>query len=139
MNNLEWKCVRTLSDDGMLNEMEERYGFRYPEGYKETVRKFNAGIPSRKSIELEDGIKISFERLISAKYGDPYTLLGGAADIAEEEEGILVIPFATNKFGNMFCFLYWENGAGVVGYLDYEEDSHRILADSWEEFLAMLT
>ncbi len=135
---MEWKCVRPLQEENLLDTVEKTCAIEYPPFYRETVRLYNAGIPVRRKLEIAGVGAFSFGRLISANPGDNPNIFQTAGWMEECEPQVDLIPFAMDNYGGLFCFRYI--GGEPCGILLWDQDSgeNYYVAETLEELLDML-
>lgn len=99
---LEWKSYRTVTDDSVLREVEQRTGRRLPPEYAALALKYSGGVPQNRIFTVCEQ-PVVFNRLISAA-PDKHPNLLDALTWVEDAPGRSLIPFATDVFGNLLCF-----------------------------------
>lgn len=100
-----------LLDRALIEEVEKRVGFKFPEGYKECVIKYHGARPVQKLFNVE-GVERVFGKFLDYVKRHSYTLLECYVNETDEQYGTIppcVIPFADDPSGNYICFDYEEN------------------------------
>lgn len=133
---LEWKSYRTITDDSVLREVEQRTGRRLPPEYAALALTYCGGVPQNRIFTVCEQEKV-FNRLISAAPDKHPNLLDALAWV-ENAPGRTIIPFATDVFGNLLCFSILTATYYSVVWLDMETGTSIPLSVSFTGFMDSL-
>lgn len=140
MTELLWKNGGKANSPVLLDKIEEEYGVKLPSLYRDIVLKYNEGRPSHKLIKTITGREVVFQELLSINLEDKNNLLQ-CSSVLKSEYGLHgVIPFASDPFGNLFCFEISEYMELKVVFWDHEEIDNSVIpiTNSFEDLLCAL-
>jgi|GEM_PF-563388 len=124
-------------DRAVVEDVEKRIGFSFPEAYKECVIKYHGARPVQKLFDIENDQRV-FGKFFDYDESNNITLLKCYINETDEESGVFplgVVPFADDPSGNYICFDYGENLENPkVVFLNLDECvSLEILNGDWED------
>lgn len=128
---LTWRGYKATEDNSVLTAIERNNQIILPVEYKDTVMRFNKGVPSKKLIQC-DGKERVFARLITIT-PDVHPNVIDAVKWVEESNR--VIPFGLDPFGNLFAFKYSGAEDYEIVYLDGEMGTTHLICSSFSDFL----
>lgn len=133
---VEWSRVKQLITKEEIEYVERKIGLILPRDYVETVIKYNGGRPD--PYVIKDGYDM--QHLYSLSQKDSLNALSIYEDKYQNEFQGLIFPFASDSFGNDFCFKYKTKNdtKPVVVFCDHETMEIDFIATSFSEFLDML-
>lgn len=128
---LTWRGYKATEDNSLLSTIERENQIILPVEYKDTVMRFNKGVPSKKLIRC-DGIERVFARLITIA-PDVHPNVIDAVKWVEESNR--VIPFGLDPFGNLFAFKYGGSEDYEIVFIDGEMGTTHLICSSFSDFL----
>ena len=131
---LAWRGYKETQDTSLLKAIENDNQIIFPVEYKETVMRFNKGVPSKKLIQC-DGKERVFARLITIT-PDMHPNVIDAGRWVEDNKR--VIPFGLDPFGNLFAFRYSGTEDYEIVFLDEERGTIHVICSSFSDFLDSL-
>lgn len=130
--------------DADLDNVEERFGFKFPAEFRDHYLRVNGGCPDKNRLVTDRGTYTVHE-FLAVKYGKPSLTL--EHDIQQMKVDQCLIPehlveFAVDPFGNYYCFSTRENDFGAIYF--FAMDGNRkgkadYLSPSLTDFLNRLT
>lgn len=124
----------TASD---LNNIEQRFGFIFPDAVREQYLKYNGGHPDRNRFPGAKGAFLVHDFI-------PIRMLEKLIQWLKVDQGVLpdgLVPFADDPCGNLYCFSVGQEDFGAIYWFEAEGcRQHRteFLARSLDDFLANL-
>lgn len=128
---LTWRGYKSTEDNSLLTAIERNNQIILPVEYKDTVMRFNKGVPSKKLIQC-DGKERIFSRLITIT-PDVHPNVIDAVKWVEESNR--VIPFGLDPFGNLFAFKYGGSEDYEIVFIDGEMGTTHLICSSFSDFL----
>jgi len=100
---VKWLFVLDPIGDKEISEVEDILGIRFPNDYKEWVKKHHGGSPKPSSFDFKDRKGAVFNNLLTFDRNDKYDYIVEVRNIVE---GMVesIYPFAADPFGNFICF-----------------------------------
>jgi hypothetical protein len=113
------KWDTTLSDhpiitNEMIQEVEEKIGFTFPDDFKVVVRENNEGVPEKDVIQVGDS-KEMFQTLFSLHPEDD-TYLYEEWQILQSEHHVppVIVPIGCDPGGNYFCYDFRKESPEII-------------------------
>lgn len=128
---MEIKYVTQIEDMQSIQRFEESYGIQFPKEFLEFIKVNNGGRPKEKVFSLENGTEYIVNAFLSFNENDFGNIYWPKEQM--EEEGVDAVPFASDPFGNYFCF---QDGRVVFWF--HEDGEFVALCDSFGEFIDRL-
>jgi hypothetical protein len=127
-----------------IDEVEKRFGFKFPNDFWDLYLHFNGGQPDRN--RFVDGINVYIvDEFFPIKHGIPGLTLESNIQFIKADQLLpdYLIPFAINPGGDYFCFSTRENDRGSIFIyrMDFSKNPERgaiYLSSSLGEFLEKL-
>lgn len=139
MSRVTWLFTDGTIDEQVIIAVENSFGVRFPDDYRECIKKNNGGYPEPNIYDINDdeGGAV-FDCLLSFTSKDANIEV--VYELTSLPEGI--IPFARDPFGGLICFNYCDtkDSPSVVFY-DQEsvnEDKIKLICDSFSELIERL-
>lgn len=143
---MNWRFVEPLQSEDLINEYEEKIGYKFPEDFRECVRLNNGGYPEKKifcSYKGKSKRKRVFDYLLSFNKGDTDSIWqyndwrGRFGDWFRYSNGEIenYVKFAGDPFGNIICF---DKRTDKIVFIDHEKLSSfevEEIADSFTELI----
>ncbi len=136
MEEIKWKYGSQLSDE-TISAVESRLTVFFPSDYRRLVARHNGGRPKPNAIEIPGKREAVMERLLrlDAEGGDS---VQGATAILQSRGYENLVPFASDPFGNLFCFRFVGADGDFVVYWEHESGEVTTIAKSLSDFLEHL-
>ena len=131
-----WKYVKPIEGNSVLNKLEEKLGVKFPKSYVDCVTSNNGGRPPRNKVNDS----LMMRSLVRIDESAEINVLN-TLDTLKDSLLPKIIPFADDSFGNYFCFDFSKSGEPLIVFWDHEEKRENALspvADSFEKFIAVL-
>jgi hypothetical protein len=132
--NIDWKFEKPVATDRVLSLLESHFKIILPEDYKSLVKRYNGARPKPNVIKVGE----KKERVIKA-FLTVHPTKGGVKDVKEWLTGQIretLIPFASDPFGNYFCFCYDNSRVEPeICFWSHETRQSEYLASSFNQFL----
>lgn len=129
---ITWSFVETLCDAMSVEMFEMDYGITFPSAYKELVRKYNNGYPSKNVFSLPSGERCILNHLYSFNRSDSENMWDFNSN-ENLKEGF--VAFADDSFGNPIGFRIVD---GAVVFVDYDTEKIVVVAEDFQLFLCQL-
>lgn len=120
---MKWKLTRELKDLSSINQVEETFGYKFPQDYKELVTEYNCGFPEPNALDTKNKVGVSFGELLNFN-------LDELDNVLEEYlwvKGKLpskVFPITINLNDGYLCYDYRENSDNpTIIYWEHMENS----------------
>lgn len=134
---IDWKFEKAVATDRVLAQLETHFHISLPEAYKQLVKQHNGARPRQNVLKFLDGK----ERVVKT-FLTVHLTKGGIKDVSEWLKSQLpdeLLPFASDPFGNYFCFHYRKpNTEPSISFWHHETQQGEFVADSFIEFLGKL-
>ena len=104
----------------------------FPEELKKFIIDNNAASPAKDCIEL-NGIERVYAETLSFNEEEKYST--NFFSVAKTLDDNNVIPFASDPFGNYFCYLL---NSGTVSFYNHEEDKYEKSQMKFKDFIDAL-
>ena len=137
MHKLEWKYIGPELSDQNILDVESVLSVRLPSDYLDCLRKHNGGRPIPNCIDVSGRQSAIFEQLLRLDIQAPYGVIkvwNALRGRAKET----MIPFASDPFGNLFCFEYLDKKAYSVVFWNHENGISTFITQTFTELLEML-
>lgn len=129
-----------------LQEIEEKFKFKFPNSFREHFLLFNAGYPEKSLFKGVDGKEYVVDYFIPVKNENGQSLFKILTLLNDEIiKPNWLIPFADEVSGNLFCFSIRKENNGAIFYyspeFEYGEnpENHVVyLAETLIEFINCL-
>ncbi len=135
---VNWKIYDEQQlDRSVIENVEKKIGFNFPEEYKECVIKYHGARPVQNLFNVENMQRV-FGKFFGYDEGDSCSLLNYYFDETDEQCGIIppdVIPFADDPSGNYICFDYRDDRESPkIVFLNQDDCvSLEIIDGDWRE------
>jgi hypothetical protein len=133
---MKWSCIRKISEQTVIDKIEEENGIVFPKDYISLVNLYNAGIPEYCNFSDRKGHSYVFDRLISVNQKDSPNIDTAISWI--EQVDSLSIPIALDAVGNMICLEYCAGICRSIILINFESEEKETLSDSLTDFLLKL-
>ncbi len=133
---LEWRYGRPTTD-ATLGALELQLDFTLPADFRAVALLQDGGRPRPQGVRISEDRNAVFERLLATEPNHGDTLLEAAQDMQANGRTDL-IPFATDPFGNAFCFRREPDTGKAIVFWDHEADTVYELCNGFMELLSML-
>ncbi len=130
---ITWSFVEALENPKTVEMFEADYGITFPEAYKEVVRKYNNGYPSKNVFSLPSGERCILNHLYSFNRSDAENMWDFNSHETLKEEGF--VAFADDSFGNPIGFRLAD---GAVVVVDYDTEETVEIAKDFSALLCQL-
>lgn len=128
-NDLSWKYVDRLKDNGSIKKLEQEYKCKFPADLKKCIISNNGGTPSLNKFDTQDKNTYVFSGLLSLNEDDNDNIYS----IIDKLSVYGLIPFGSTPFGNFICT---KNNSIV--YWNHETNKTESVANSFTSFLDKL-
>ncbi|ENQ3104922.1 SMI1/KNR4 family protein, partial [Bacillus cereus] len=143
MGEITWLFTDKSVDEKTISKVEQSFGIKFPQDYKECVIKYNGGYPKPDNFDFSDEGEgeggAVFNNLLSFT-GD--FSIEAIYEFSKESLQKGIIPFARDPFGNLICFDYRQsNNEPTVVFFDHEEqgeNSIELICNTFTELLNKL-
>lgn len=136
--NLEWDFIKPLKSVALIDEFEEKVGFKFPQSFRDCVIANNGGYPNKIAFDTDKTKERVFDSLLSFNREDRCTVwdfYDAAAREDFEELGKAYIEFASSGFGDPIAF---DPETGYIIFVNHETLEIELIAKTFEEFLDKL-
>lgn len=140
MSEIIWKYGKPGADKQDIEDIEILLGIRFPKAFVQCALINNGGRPVPCAIDFEGREAAVFHKLLRIEKDAKE----GIISVSEGLRGRLpvgYVPFASDPFGNYFCFAYPCIGEPTVVFWDHEEQSDDAISpvcSSFEKLLLIL-
>lgn len=136
MQEIKWKFGSPVSDE-VVRAAESQLGVVFPSDYRTLVGQHNGGRPKPNAVEIPGRREAVMERLVrlDACAGDD--VASAVAVLRGRGQGNLV-PFASDPFGNLFCFQFARKVQSAVVFWEHETGSVSAICKTFSDLLALL-
>lgn len=127
---MEWKYVKELKDNSIIENIEKTYLIEIPQYLKEIIINYNGGRPEKRTFNTKNDKEKVLQSLISYRKEDKGNIY--------IYEGLLkrgYVPFAITEFGDVLCI---KTDNGCVELYNHEIDEFEDVCNNIEEFFASL-
>jgi cell wall assembly regulator SMI1 len=129
-----------------LDEVERRFGFRFPPEFRDLYLRFNGGRPEKDRFVDDKGTCIVHE-FMPIKNGKPGLTFEHDFQQTKVAQSLLpehLVPFAVDPGGNFYCFSTRDDEVGAIfifrtDYFDNPKRATEYLTSSLSAFLGALT
>lgn len=128
---LIWEFDEPLQKESAIEDFEIDFAYKIPPEIKTLLQKHNRAYPSEDTFDKpREGMV--FAHLLSFD-PDSSESVFFFLDNFKNGKGIKALPFGTDGFGNLIC-----EKAGKIYFWSHETERMELIAESLDEFLAML-
>ena len=135
LDKFVWRFEKAPATDRVLDQIEKQFAITLPTTYKNLVKLHNGGRPRPHVLLTDDD---GAERVIKT-FLTVHPTKGGIRDVYDWLKDQLpekCIPFASDPFGNYFCFHYGKaTDKPVIIFWDHEQNQPEVMATTFEGFL----
>lgn len=137
MKKIEWKYVGPELNDQDISDAVTVLSVQLPGDYLAFLRKHNGGRPMPNAVNISGRSDAVFEQLLRLDIQAPHGVIKvwNALRGRTKEE---LVPFASDPFGNLFCFDYSDHLPCSVVFWNHESGSSTFVARSFSALLEML-
>jgi len=128
---IEWSFVNALIDIKSIDNFEKEKNIKIPHDLKNTIKRFNAGQPSRCIFDTDSSTGNVFGALLSFNPSDNDNIYEIFSVVNAENKSVM--PFAADPFGNYLCLMNEQ-----VVFWDHETNSTEFVAPTFSELLNKL-
>ena len=135
---MEWRAIRPLTSDTVIEEFEEYIGYRFSDTFKEFIRAYNGGKPSHKVFNTKKTRERVFNDLLSFNKEDQNNIWltndrkGFMSDWNKDGMMENYVVFAEDAFGNLICF---DISDSSIVLIDHENKEAEYISASFEKFI----
>jgi hypothetical protein len=129
---MNWKYVKTLQTEDLINEFENNVGYKFPEDFVEIVKSYNNGRPENDIFDTAETKERNFSTLLSFNKDDIENIWDSVDWCKELDEYVI---FAMDDFGN---FIVYRKSDNKIYFVDSETLKVEFVADSFTELLEKL-
>jgi cell wall assembly regulator SMI1 len=136
MADIKWKYGGSVSEKDICS-VESALGVTLPTDYRIFVADHNGARPKPKAIDIPGKREGVMERLVHLDSGTSDNVSSAATALRSRGQGGLV-PFASDPFGNLFCFQFSGNSVIAVVFWDHETNSTSRICNTFSELVGLL-
>ena len=136
MEDINWKYGGSVSE-GDICSVESALGVAFPADYRTFVAGHNGARPKPKAIDIPGKREGVMERLVHLDPGTSDNVTRAATELRSRGQGDLV-PFASDPFGNLFCFQFSGGSVSAVVFWDHEKNSTSRICKTFSEIIGLL-
>lgn len=145
-DEIEWYTRMDSVGDEEISEVEDLLGIKFPDDYKECVKKYHGGCPKPEAFDFKKRKEAVFSRLLTFDPDDTDYYIPNNLDWIKDRLVNNIYPFAEDPFGNFICFDYREEStqSPKVVFWDHEvafqspEEAISYICDSFTELIYKL-
>lgn len=134
LDKFVWRFEKAPATDRVLEQIEKQFAITLPTTYKKLVKLHNGGRPHPNVVKSDEHT----ERVIKT-FLTVHPTKGGLRDVHDWLNDQLpekCIPFASDPFGNYFCFHYGKaTEEPSIIFWNHEQKRPEVLATSFQHFL----
>ena len=134
LDKFVWRFEKAPATDRVLEQIEKHLFITLPSSYKNLVKVHNGGRPRPNVVRINDGTERVIKTLLTV-----HPTKGGIRDVYDWLKDQLpekCIPFASDPFGNYFCFHYAKStDEPTIIFWNHEQKRPEVLATSFQHFL----
>ena len=131
---MEWKYVKKLSSQSLIDRYETAYHFRFPETYRKCISVNNGGRPDKRRFITQNNNEYVLKSFLSFNMEDQETIWK-ITDWNKEELTDQYIPFAIDNFGNLICF---QKSNSAIVFIQLEDISLEFISETFDKFIISL-
>lgn len=136
MQEIEWRYGGPISEED-IRSVESRLAVVFPGDFRTFIIEHNGARPRPNTIDIPGKREVVMERLVRLDAGSKENVTSVATAVRKLRQGNLV-PFASDPFGNLFCFQYAGKVASAVVFWDHESGSTSVVCKTFSELLGLL-
>lgn len=127
---MEWKYVKPLKDNSIIEYLEKTYSIEVPKFLKEVILQSNGGRPNKTLFNTQSSKERVLQGLISFNKDDKANIF-----IYDDILKRGYIPFGITEFGDLVCIN--NKNKSVKLYL-HEQDKFEYICENIEKFINIL-
>ena len=131
-----WKYGNPASDEA-IRSVETQLAIAFPADYRAIVAQHNGGRPKPNAVDAPGKREVIMERLMSVDAGAKDNV-AAATLVARKRHQSNLVPFASDPFGNLFCFQVAGKTPSAVVFWDHESGALTGICKTFPELLGML-
>ena len=137
LSRVSWKYGGPVSGDA-IQTFESEMNFEFPAALRKILIAHDGGRPQLQALVLPGGREVILERLLAVVSQNGTTI--SSANQALRSQGFQgLLPFATDPFGNLFCFTFQQEGeAGPILFWNHETGTTQRICGSFTDLLGLL-
>ena len=134
--NINWRYVKPLEDQNLIEEFEYRVGYKFSDTFKKCVMENNGGRPSLSIFDTAKLKERELKLLLSFNKNDKENIWN-TNEWVESDVGFgkNLIVFADDNFGNLICF---DVSNDNVVFWNHETDTVEFIAKDFNTFFECL-
>ncbi len=132
--NTEWRFIKPLKCDGLIEEFEVDQDYEFPNAFKECIKKNNGGRPEKSTFDTDKTKERYMKSLLSFNKENSVNIWS-VNEWVKKELAESYIAFAIDNFGNLICFDIDDNS---IVFWDHETNKTESVAETFDEFLDKL-
>ena len=137
MKKITWKYTGPVVTEKDIDDVERELAVRLPNDYIKCVRHNNGARPFPNVLDLQDRPQAIFHELLLFG-GNKKNSIVSVRKAMVSIIGPRNIPFATDPFGNLFCFSYATLNKSSIVFWDHEKNSIQKICKTFTDLLSML-
>ncbi len=136
MQEIQWKYGPPAIDEE-FHAIETQLAITLPADYRAIARQHNCGRPKPNAVDLPGKGEVVVERLLSVTSAAK-DAVSVATLVARQRHKPDLVPFASDPFGNLFCFHFVGKTASAVVFWDHERGTSTRICKTFSDLLNML-
>lgn len=133
VDNVGWRSASGNVSANDISAYERTHSIKLPEQYKKLILAHNGARPMKDSVMVGKR-ECVVERLISWDKNAKANIHFWQKSLSDHG----IFPFASDPFGNVFCFDYSKGPNPNVVFWDHEEDRVTVVSENFDKFIASL-
>ena len=130
-NELVWEFDEPLQKESAIDDFEIDFAYKIPSEIKTLIQKHNCAYPSKDTFDTSrEGMVFAHLLSFNPDSSESVFLF---LDNFKNGKSLKALPFGTDGFGNLIC-----EKAGKIYFWSHEADQMEFIAESLNDFLAML-
>lgn len=130
---MEWKYVKKLNDEKNIEEFEKLVRIKLPEDYKNFIKKYNGGRPSKKAFKTISGTEHLVKTFLSYNKEDLENIFK-TYEYGHDFFDEVYFAIGNDPFGNYIL----SDKKGRIYYFDLESGKTEFIGNSFEQFIESL-
>lgn len=130
---MEWKFIKKLKDDRNIEEFENVIGKKLPLDYKEFIKNFNGGRPSKKLFRTVEGYEHVMKKFLSYNHEDLENIFLVNEWLIKEFEN-KYFAIASDPAGNYIVY----NEEFKLDFWNHEVGKIELIGKDFQEFINSL-
>lgn len=136
MQMIIWKYGSPLSNE-VVRSVESQLAVVFPSDYRALVTAHNGSRPKPNAVEIPGNGEAVMERLVRVDAGAAENVMS-VATILRSRGLVNLVPFASDPFGNLFCFQFSGKSLSAVVFWEHENGSVSTICTTFSELLCLL-